>query len=645
MWRKILSVQNIYAALVYRILIIIFLYTVCRVLFLAFNYDHFSNIRFGEIMSVMVYGLRFDLSAIIITNAVFILLWLIPSPLREKTWYGKMSAWFFYIVNAVALLANCLDTVFFPFSFKRSTADIFGVVMVGGGDDFVRLLPRYLLDFWYILLIWSILVALMVLMYRKSGKKPQVRAKNVLYYLRHTAYFIGVAALAIVASRGGIQLRPISIISAGEVTSPRDIPLVLNTPFSIIQTIGKEQIELKPYYRSQKALDAVFNPYFKWVKPADSLKKLNVVIIILEGISSENFASLNPGLEDGKYKGYCPFLDSIASNGLVVTRAYSNGKKSIEGIPAVLASLPNLMDNPFITSRYAGDRMNGLPAILKDEGYTTAFFHGGTNGTMQFDAFSKVVGIDQYFGRSEYQNEADFDGNWGIFDEPFLQYTAKEINKLKQPFAVSIFTLSSHHPYLIPKAYQGKFPKGRLVITESIGYTDYALQKFFESISKTDWFNQTLFVITSDHSSLTFSPEYQTTAGRFAIPLIFYRPNGELTGKINRVSQQADILPSVLDYLGYSGDFISFGSSVFDSAAPHFSICYYNGIYQLIKGNIALEFNGEKTIAAFDMIKDPLMEHPLDMGDPDVRDAERFLKALIQSYNDRVIHNQLTTKR
>ena len=94
---------------------------------------------------------------------------------------------------------------------------------------------------------------------------------------------------------------------------------------------------------------------------------------------------------------------------------------------------------------------------------------------MRFDAFAYKVGFQKYYGKDEYNNNDDYDGQWGIFDEPFLDYFGKETSKLKEPFLSSVFTLSSHHPFTIPKKHKGEFPKGPSPFHETIGYVDYSL--------------------------------------------------------------------------------------------------------------------------------------------------------------------------
>ena len=107
---------------------------------------------------------------------------------------------------------------------------------------------------------------------------------------------------------------------------------------------------------------------------------------------------------------------------------------------------------------------------------------------MGFDNFAYAAGIDEYYGMNEYVKNKDFDGNWGIFDEEFLQFYATKLNSFKEPFVSSVFTLSSHHPYTIPEKYKGKFRKGPLKILEAVSYSDFSLRQFFKTASKMSWY-------------------------------------------------------------------------------------------------------------------------------------------------------------
>lgn len=209
----------------------------------------------------------------------------------------------------------------------------------------------------------------------------------------------------------------------------------------------------------------------------------------------------------------------------------------------------------------------------------------------------------------------------------------------------SIFTLSSHHPYTIPEKYKGKFPKGKTDIHESIGYTDYALQRFFNKISKMDWFDSTLFVLTADHTYQGYYPFYKTTVGKYSIPIVFFQHGKDWTEPSVETVQQTDILPSILDYLNYNKSFVAFGESVFDSLSPHFAISYLPGVYQLIQNGNVLKFNGDDYIAFYDLEKDSLLGNNLiNGGDEKIEQMGKLAKAVKQQFDYRMVNNQLLIK-
>ena len=221
---------------------------------------------------------------------------------------------------------------------------------------------------------------------------------------------------------------------------------------------------------------------------------------------------MNKDLDNGTYKGYTPFLDSLISVSKTFTVSIADGHKSIEAMPSVLASIPSL-ETPYIISPYANNTIQGLAELLGNKGYYTAFFHGAPNGSMGFDSFSKMAGFQDYYGKDQYPNPEDFDGVWGIWDEPFFKFFEHKLDNFKRPFFVSIFSVSSHHPFKVPEKYEGKFKKGPVPILQTIGYTDMALREFFNAASKEPWFDSTLFVLTADHTNELVHEVYQNDFG------------------------------------------------------------------------------------------------------------------------------------
>jgi hypothetical protein len=613
---------------------LLLLYLLCRILFFAFNRSAFSDAGAWELIKICFFALRFDLSVIVLSNCLFIILYLLPFRFRETTPYRLLLKWLFILVNSLAMIANCVDMAYFQFTLKRSTADIFNFFGGHIGNDATRLLPLFLIDYWYLVLLAAFLCYLVARTYKRSEKELRL-TWNPRERLRQTGVFASMILLSVFVYRGGFQLKPITIVDAAEYVSARHVALVISTPFSILKTMDLEAIEPLIYYTDENELRKLYTPVH--LGKTKGFKKLNVFVIALESFSKEYVSSLN-----NRPEGYTPFLDSLIGAGYACSNAFANGKTSITGIPSIVAGIPSWMNEPFITSAYSGNQVSSIASLLKAQGYYTAFFHGGTNGTMGFDAFASLAGYDHYFGRTEYNNEKDYDGNWGIWDEEFMQYTANTISDQPEPFCATLFTLTSHHPYPVPDKYKGKFREGPLPIERSIGYSDFSLRRFFETARTKPWFNNTLFVLVADHTGTSADPYYVNSVGNNAIPLLYFMPtDSTLKGRNPEITSQIDILPSVMDYLNYPSNYFAFGKSIFDPAADHFSLSLYN-TFDYQEGDHYLDFDGKKVNGFYNYKTDSLLGNNLQFNKPpEMEPMLRKLKAILQTYQQSMINNKM----
>lgn len=597
-----------------RIFYLLLIYSSSRVLFYLFNTDYFDT----NILYSFLEGIRFDISSLLYINIPLLLFLLFPINFREKKTYKKLTNYIFYLTNIPFLLVNNVDIEYFKFSQKRTTSDIFDYLSLGGGSDAMEIIPQYLTDYWHVTLI--IIIQLYFLF--KIKHIPSERIKN--YPLSIGLLLISVS-IFILGVRGGIQLKPIKTIDAGMWSETENSILVLNSPFCVLHTFLKVDLKKKNYF-NDKQLNSIYSTKHKFER--DNFKKKNIVIIIMESFSKEFVGYYNNG------KGYTPFLDSLIPHSLVMEQAYSNGIKSIEALPAITASIPTLMNNPFITSTYATNQYKGIANILKEEGYSSSFFHGGTRGTMGFYQFSKKAGFDNYFGKEDYNNKEDYDGTWGIFDGPFFKYFSDYLNKEQEPFISSIFSLSSHPPYKLPSELKNTFPKGDLIIHESIGYSDFVLKQFFERAKKETWYKNTLFIITADHTSPERKKDiYKNKIGRYSIPILYFMGDSSLKGSNNSITQQIDIMPTILDLLDYNKEFFSFGKSVFEN--KNWAISYLNNEYLFIKDSTNITDRNEKQITYLDRNRKVKTENN--------KESILLLQAIKQQYNNSLIENKLST--
>ncbi|MCB9359920.1 MAG: sulfatase-like hydrolase/transferase [Flavobacteriales bacterium] len=620
-----------FISLIKKLAISFLIFSLCRLAFYIFNLSFFND---GFPFDAFYYGLRFDWVAISYLFAPFILLSILPFEFRKNSRYKTILKVFFHLANSAGLVFNLIDLGYYQFALKRTTADFFR--FISSNDDTFKLLPQYLTDFWYAFLLLIIFIGLTEFLYRKSETYSKPKIKSIKNTGTQILFFILISALTAIGFRGGLQLKPLDIINAANNTSPQNVPLVLNTPFCIIKTVLNDQLPETEFF-SPSDLTKIYSPILK-INSEGQFKGKNVVLIILESFAKEHVGFFNNG------NGYTPFLDSLLEESYAFTNAYSNGSKSIEALPAILAGIPPLMNTPYVISNYANNKIDALPAILKRNGYNTSFYHGGSNGTMGFNGFTKIAGIDDYFGMDEYPyKEKDYDGNWGIYDEPYLQYFSHQLRAKKEPFFSAIFTLSSHHPYSIPKKHENEFPKGVLDAHETIGYTDYALREFFNTTKKNNWFKNTLFVFTADHSSFSLNPIYGTLIGRFAIPIFIYDPSSTLKGIDTNYFQHCDITPTVLSLLGIDTKLVSFGLP--PDKTSRYIVGFSRNTYYLMENDYLLLFDGENSTGLYDYSKDKMLADNLINNEQAniIKDKlEQKLKAIIQQHNNRLIENKLS---
>ncbi|NJO69897.1 MAG: sulfatase-like hydrolase/transferase [Bacteroidetes bacterium] len=608
-------------------MILLVLYTISRILFYLFNNAYFQDASTIQLLKIFLFGIRFDYAAIIQFNLLFIILYLLPFPFADNKRYQSVLFISFWIINALLLLTNFIDIEYFKYTSKRTTADIFKYALIS--DDVRVLIPKFLKDFWYVPLLWILTLAagIWLSQYKRSTPyKLRFKIINLILMLLLTG-------ILFITSRG-FGMKPLRIISAARYASSQDIPLLINTPFSILHTIQQNKLEPRNYFIDGE-YQKVFNPLRQY--PAFQKRTDNVVILILESFSHEFIGTLS-----GK-KTYTPFLDSLLNQSLAFENGFANCRKSIEAIPAILAGLPSLTNNSYISSQFAGNRLEALPHILGKNGYSTAFFHGGRNGTMGFDEFSRVAGIQHYYGMNEYEGPSAFDKSWGIFDDEFLQYTAKQMQQLKEPFFSAIFTLSSHHPYFVPAKYDKMIPSDEEPQLRSIRYTDIALRNFLQTAKQQPWFKNTLFVLVADHTAKVIDQTYNNPVGNFRIPIAFYHPGEHnLNGRRNDIVQQTDIMPSILHFLGIEQPFLAYGTSVFSENRDAFAINYLNGIFNYFEDDCILSFDGETTLGLYNFKKDIELKNNIQSSATDTLvKLENKLKATVQDFQIRLEENKL----
>ena len=590
------------ALLVWRIVLLYAVLMLCRTAFYLYNAAVLGSLTWAEAWPLLAGALKFDTASVVYADGVFILLSLLPLPLRERRWYRAVLFWYYVAVNAVLVVAtNLADTVYFRYTQKRFTAD---EIFFADNDNSLQLVGKFMAENWYLVLLWIALTALLAWGYRRRVREESIFSRGWAYYIGNTVIFAAAAGLSVAGMRGGMtrMTRPITLSNATLYTADSGkANLILSNPFCILRTIGSAGgVKYKKHFAPEE-LARRFTPVHQLADSAAvNLAGRNVVVFIMESMSAEHSAYLCPEVyADREVKGFTPFLDSLMQNGLVFKRMYANGTRSIQAMPSVLGSLPSFR-TPFVLMPQSLGESRQLPAMLADKGYATLFFCGSEHGSMGFGAYARSAGVERLVSREDYEarhGTGDFDGYWGIWDEPFLQFMGEELAATPEPFFATLFTLSSHHPFVVPEQYAATLPDGYTRIHKGVAYDDQAFRRFFHRFGGEEWFRRTIFVFVADHvSSEKFAEKTRSYPGNMHIVGFIHTPDGALQGEVREVTQQLDIMPTVLGLTGNTEPYFAFGRDVLNEPQrPRWSVSY-DGKFRALTddGAVVLDDSGTK---------------------------------------------------
>ena len=541
----------------------LFLFFINRVIFFIFYFKSFKNIKIHEIFQIVPNSISLDLSFIsYVASIVFLLILLgfILSSFKIELFINKIVNFFIVSIilftNIVSAGEICLykewetKLNYSALSHLKQPSEVF---LTASNTD-------YLIFSFYILI--SIIVIRLYLNNIKFHFKFQKNSfKSILKRVFFAPLILTVFFYFI---RGGMQSIPINISDAYFSKNIIINDLTVNSNWNIIQSYLKSSrsINGNPYIKySKKEYDLFVENYISGsnitVLPTKILKnnQPNIVFILLESWSADIIESL------GGLKSITPNFNKLEEQGLLFSNFYSNGWKSEQAVSSIFSSFPVF---PYISIIKETDKARKLPSINKSlKNYNSSFIFGGQlsygniKGFLLNQKFDLVLDIDDF----NYPS-----GRLGIHDEFMFDEFHLHLNKMKEPFFSTLFTLSSHSPYDFPFKHKFSFNSRHDPYVNSVAYTDSCLGVFFQKIKNEKWYNNTLFIIVSDHSHSTPIHRRVAQKERFKIPMLWYGNvlHEKYKGLSNEIlSSHIDITPTLLSQLNYKVDSKYFGNDIF----------------------------------------------------------------------------------
>ena len=626
-----------------------------RIVFLFHNMGSSAGSSLSGILLALIVGLRFDIAVFSFINIIPSAILLLPLSYLQIQKRFRIAAWGLILLNAPIFFVNGIDVAYFEYSGKRSTFELLVLK-----KDIFSFSPMLLLQYsWLVFIFMGMLAGIYYLLFRWHRG---MRERSYFTVQRRAVDFLlmpAIVALMLVGMRGGLQLRALRPAMAffspdfflGHVAS--------NSAFNLIKSMGDSGAEKLLLLDDNKSVAYVrgkisgnydgeyisnIYPLIRKTEFSDATKKYNIVIFVMESMNAENVGVLN---SNAAVKNLTPNFDRLSRKGILFTNYHSNAKRSIEAFPAILNSLPDILQKPLITSEYETNATWGIGNILKSMGYKTFFFHGGRNGSMGLDQYAKISGFEKYYGMDEYTSAhgiKNFDEHWGIFDDAFFDYFFENISVQNSPYFATIFSLSNHHPYDLPAHGWDWLKTSKLTDPEKgMRYADESLGKFFARAEKMEQFKNTIFIITADHYTFNSLKPDRDIMTVYHIPLLLYAPGILKPSRDDRMANHLNLLPTLIDLMKIKTFHASAGKSLLDASGKgYFTFLQNNGIFTYAEDSEAVVTDFDK-LRVFYMRKNNRWDEA--MLSP-VREIELYEAGIsfYQTYHNIITTNTLTSR-
>ncbi|MDK9700457.1 MAG: sulfatase-like hydrolase/transferase [bacterium] len=602
-----------------------------RVLFF-FAYPQFHQaMTMYEVLLGILVGLRFDFAtSLIIVTIPCLFLWF---PVPERIYRIRTN-----IVAILSIVSFLFAAGFLwaDFHYYEEAGHHLTFEVKGIKGDLGSMTKLLFSEYWFSAILMIAFLVFMVWTLKKQFN-PLRKRQSERIVPKHWWGYVPIALLMILIAvfgiRGGFQLKPMRMTNAFQGDNVLSGHLALNGWYTVVTSAFANEATIKellpdsiafketrrmiigqgdkflddkyPMFRQATALSPIYTPE----------EKPNVVLIVVESLTAMYLKSF------GGSVATMPFLDSLASQSVAFTNCYAIGTRSMEGLSAILCSIPNLMGTPFMGSSQEQTKVRGIATILKSQGYSARFTHAAKAGSMNIMQIASLAGYDKFYHQGDFPAD-NFDGHWGVWDRYVLQRMNKEMDTLHEPFHYATFTISTHTPFITPPEFKRPFPESmeKQQVYNSFANFDVELRRFFEYESKQPRFAKTIYVILGDHTSQV-PPE--GTDARFRIGCLVYAP-GRLPPKVVTMPvSQLDIVPSIIHLCGLPVKHASFGRSMFDPDTLRHVYFTHPGMVGWRDNQRLLINNLERDIRMSDPVIDPLEKTNLLATEPIIADSLR----------------------
>ena len=535
------------------------LFGIFRALLLWLYPAQFDDLGLREVALAFVHGVRFDASILAVVFIVPLLLMNFPLRVVQRPGWFNFFAWLLYVLTLIMLGILVSDLIYFGFISRHLGNEIMLL-----GDDGGFVFEMALGSYKWVVLTFGIGAALLFAVWRK-----------ILTYKLAPARFMAVKYLVmllglIVIGRGGFTNKPISTIDAFTTGETRFGNLVLNGVFTAAhasnnsKSINHHFMPLADALRTVRGETAPVDPEFPLLTRYPPHKtNYNIVFVMLESWDPKYIDSY--GANNLKLT---PNFDALAAQGLKFDNFYAAGQRSIEGTQAVLTGLPVLAGMPVIGSGLELSNISRLGSIARSNGYSTLMVQSAQRVSFRMSSIASATGFDQFYGMEDIpmlRNYPDPQGARFGWDYETLMFFKNKLDTLSAPFIGMVFTGTTHIEYArLGKQFELRphSPTGEDGFLNTLYYADWSVGEFLKAARQSPWFDNTVFIFCADHTWGHYQ-KAGTFVEKFRIPFLIYAPAIYKPQVLATVGSQLDVMPTIIDILGFDQPFAALGESLF----------------------------------------------------------------------------------
>lgn len=527
---------------------------VARIWLFVEYYSYFNELSFGEILFGFIHGIRFDANIIFTFLAPMILFLNLPFKFTQNKIYCAIFSLYTFLILLILTGILFGNVAYFDECKRHMGNELF---MLGADAGFiVSMLPLYLFHSLAIVAIGVILAFSVYKIYKIPSLQNSYRVITLF----------ALIIISVIAIRSSFRAKPVTIANAFIGSNPKQGALSLNGAFTSFISYKRHDNKNLSYLSLDKAIKnlGLKNTKFPLIQQYDANKTgLNVVLILFEGWNIDFIGAY------GSKENLTPNFDEIASNSMKFNHFFACGQRSIEGIQCAMTGILSVPGNLNIGFGLENSNLPRLGKILKKNNYSTIAGQTSKRGSYYVDSVFRVLGFDDYFGQEDMKILLDYPQKkfpkFG-WDYEGFDMLLQHINKRKtNNFFGFLFTGSTHVPY--PRL-QKQFEKfefdgedGINGYKNSIIYADWALGEFMKNAKKQPWFDDTVFIITGDHTVKVASNKHYSDF--FHIPFLMYSPKHIKAQVVDTYASHVQIMPTIIDLMGFSDPFYALYPSIF----------------------------------------------------------------------------------